>query len=241
MNDTRKPKKGPKRHIADVQAPGTSAPSETSRPVIVTNRPLLKDPMVVGEKDGGTDEKPSRKPPETLSSSAKPELRPLDNSITPDEASSEPDTQDPKAPDAEQQPLADETETVPPPEAVPENPAAQAASNADSVSEPDVPTEDTPARADDQVAADAPKSAVAKKADAAAAEQAKRDAALRKLVDSKQYTLPINATEKRQTKRFVLLGIGLSVLLALIWLDIALDAGIIKLGGLRAPTHFFSN
>ena len=37
------------------------------------------------------------------------------------------------------------------------------------------------------------------------------------------------------------LGVVLAVLLVLAWLDIALDARIISLGGLHAPTHFFSN
>jgi hypothetical protein len=116
-----------------------------------------------------------------------------------------------------------------------------ATSNNDSVPvSAELPGAD-PVPAEDQSIEGSPKNAAAKKAEAEAAEQARHDAALQELVDSKQYALPINTVERRQTKRFVLLGIGLSVLLILIWLDIALDAGIFKLGGLKPVTHFFSN
>lgn len=32
----------------DVSRPGKAKPSATSKPIIITNRPLLQDPMVVG-------------------------------------------------------------------------------------------------------------------------------------------------------------------------------------------------
>ena len=71
--------------------------------------------------------------------------------------------------------------------------------------------------------------------------RAKHAEAVQKLVDAKQYFLPINTVEKRKTKHFVLLGAVLSVLLALTWADIALDAGLIQISGVKPITHFFSN
>ena len=70
---------------------------------------------------------------------------------------------------------------------------------------------------------------------------AKHDAEIQKLVDSKQFFLPINSVEKRRSKRVVLLGVVLSLLLALAWADVALDAGIIQINGVKPVTHFFSN
>lgn len=81
----------------------------------------------------------------------------------------------------------------------------------------------------------------AEQQDAEAEKQAKYDAQIQKLAESKQYFLPINAQEKRRTKRFVVLGVLLSVLLALAWVDVALDAGLIQLGSVKPVTHFFSN
>ncbi len=77
--------------------------------------------------------------------------------------------------------------------------------------------------------------------DAQAAERAKHDAAIQKLIDSRKYELPINATEKSKSKHFVALGVILTILLVVVWADIALDAGLIHLGGLHSVTHFFSN
>ena len=67
--DNSKPRK-----VIDVTEPGKSEPSATSRPIIVTNRPLLQqDPMVVvsDQSDGDSDNRPSGKSqkPETLLSS----------------------------------------------------------------------------------------------------------------------------------------------------------------------------
>lgn len=77
--------------------------------------------------------------------------------------------------------------------------------------------------------------------EAEAAEKAERDRQVQGLITSRRYELPIKTVEDRQTRRFVLLGTGLAVILIVLWLDIALDAGLIHMGGLHAPTHFFSN
>lgn len=81
----------------------------------------------------------------------------------------------------------------------------------------------------------------AKAIEAAAVEEAKHQDAIDKLVESKQYYLPINTVEKRRSRRFVVLGTILSLLLILAWADIALDAGIIHINGVKPVTHFFSN
>jgi hypothetical protein len=79
-------------------------------------------------------------------------------------------------------------------------------------------------------------------ADEASAEDAKaeRQANLQKLVDNKTYYLPINTLETQRTKQFVAVGTLLSILLVLAWADIALDAGLVHIGTLKALTHFFN-
>ena len=72
-------------------------------------------------------------------------------------------------------------------------------------------------------------------------QETKRQAAIDKLTDNKKYYLPINAVEKRRSRRFVILGIILSLLLILAWADIALDSGLIHINGIKPLTHFFSN
>lgn len=210
MSDSKKSKKPAKQAIVDVQQPGQAAPSHTSRPVIVSNRPLLKDPMVVDDdKAAAKPSEQAEKPTETLPVASKPQLHPPETAPTPDNT---------PQPDAGSLP-GDDTAVSPGESAPSENVAS-------ATNEPSAPED--------------PKN-LAKQAEQAAAAKVQHDAAVQQLVDSKQYELPITTPQQRQNQRVVVLGVVLAAVLILIWLDIALDAGIIKLGGLHAPTHFFSN
>ena len=60
-------------------------------------------------------------------------------------------------------------------------------------------------------------------------EEQKRQEAINRMVESKQYFLPINQNQKRKTKHFVIIGILLSIILLVVWLYVASNAGIIKL------------
>jgi hypothetical protein len=74
-----------------------------------------------------------------------------------------------------------------------------------------------------------------------AAKQAEHDQTIQKMIDSKDYALPITNTEKRRSRRVVIFGAVLSIILLLAWVDIALDAGILHISGIKPVTHFFSN
>ncbi len=97
----------------DVDRPGKSAPSATSKPVIVSNRPLLKDPMVVDE-DAALEEETTEK--EELAHSLGPKIQPLNEPDQPEpepEAADEPPAEEPaekKTPPAEPE-AADEEDT----------------------------------------------------------------------------------------------------------------------------------
>jgi hypothetical protein len=208
---------GTKKHIPDVEKPGKSAPAATSKPVLVSNRPILKDPMVVEKADGedGQAEAESHGKKD-LSHGNPPVIQPSDEP-KPDDKPSEPSAV------SSEPPKTDEPET---PNKSPEDEPASP-----KVAEPE------PAGSDQTK----PTTDAEKKLAAEAAKRAEHEAEIQRLVDEGHYILPINTTEKRKAKRFMALGVVLAVLLVLAWLDIALDARIISLGGLHAPTHFFSN
>lgn len=241
MSADNKPKKASKKHIADVQEPGTSAPSETSKPVIVTNRPLLKDPMVV-DKAASSPELEDKTPAAPVSSTAKPKLQPSTEPVPSDDDVAETGKVSDGVESATESNIAREPKTSSEPEAAPHEPTATDAPETSSGAAATAEGSEPQPEANNVPSTDnKPKNTAAQQAELEAAEQAKHDATIQQLIDSKQYVLPINTIEKRKNKQFVILGVAVAVILVLIWLDIALDAGIIRLGGLKPPTHFFSN
>lgn len=187
------PKSGTSKQIMDVSRPGTTAPSDTSKPVIVNNRPMLKDPIIAKTSDQVSD----------VPEKEAPSVGPEKGKIT-----IEPPAKDPNQADDKDQ------------EEVPE----KAVETHDSMEDED---ENDPVKQ------------TAEQANAEAEKIAKHEAEIDKLAESKQFFLPINSIEDRKTKRFILIGVVLSLVLAVVWIDIALDAGLIKLGGLKSLTHFF--
>lgn len=175
--------------IADVEHPGKTAASPTSKPVIVSNRPIIKDPMVVEDSADKQPELPARK------TSTKPKLQPL----TPPSEHEEPQS------DTSQ----DENEVV---NEAPEPPNAEAKNSKKTVEE----SEELEAK-----------------------RKAERAANLQKIANAKTYYLPINSVEKRKTKRFVALGVLLSILLIMIWINIVLDAELMQIDGITPVTSFF--
>ena len=296
-------KKAASKQVMDVSRPGKSAPAATAKPVIVTNRPVLQDPMVVNDesdkdtpvavvpavkRSGGLILQPlsAEKAGEGDSDSHSITVKTKKDSVAKDEtidlpllptiADSIPDDKpaEPEEPAAEEEKPAsketkDESKTEPavPTEAEPEaaaepvkQPEAPSASEvSDEAAEPK-PTEakePAPAEPESKPADETPEHVtsgeVASRAtavpttDGALADENKEelaetqhDKAVEKLIDSKQYYLPVNSVEKRRTKRVILIGIILSIVLALAWVDIALDAGLITIDGVQPITHLFS-
>jgi len=48
--------------VFDISKPGKSAPSSSSKPIIVSNRPILKDPMMVDEQPEDKEDKEETSP-----------------------------------------------------------------------------------------------------------------------------------------------------------------------------------
>jgi hypothetical protein len=238
--------------MKDVTHPDASASSGSSRPIIVTNRPMIKDPMVVDES--GEDNAKSKLSSKTsapkveLESSVKPETKeptePKELVVPPKveqpkettlaKAEEPPKTEasvSPAQPEPEKP--ASEPETEKPPEAKPEKtPEPVKASDG-------VTTKEEEPKGKEQTSEDKQGSVEEKEAEAAA-KQAEHEAAINKLVDSRHYNLPIVTSEQRHNRKAILLGIILILLMAVAWVDIALDAGLITIHGVQPLTHFFS-
>ncbi len=255
-----KPDVGSAKKIIDVTNADESVAEDSSKPIIVTNRPVIKDPMVTAptaaelitkqtaaaaaeappKKSKGVKIEPLSAPPLPIEATddkdekvaepveTKPEKK------KPEKPEPEVEAEPAKESPAEQEPVVEEK----PPKEV-EKPADEPAKEPpeDEKASPEEPVGE-PATGEKAEKSDADKKVTAEKA--AEAEQAKQSEQVEKLVESRQYNLPINSIEKRRSKRFVALGIILSVLLALIWLDVALDAGLIHINNIQPLTHFFS-
>jgi hypothetical protein len=199
--------------IADVARPGKSVPADNSKSVIVPNRPMVKDPMVV--ENAAEAESPPEPSPK-LFAKAERKLQPLEQPAA-----------DTDLPAADKQDAADEKQP--------------AEADKSEASQPAEPAETAPAGDEAPADKEEPNKDAKKAAEAdeaKAAEAAKHQAAVDKLADSKQYYLPINTVEKRRSRRFVLLGVLLSLVLLIAWGDVAIDAGLINSNGLP-HTHFF--
>lgn len=242
--------------ISDIAHPGTSTPSDTSKPII-THRAIMKDPMVV---DG--DDEPGDKDRLVPTKAGETKITPLGEKGPDEDKSPGSDAQDTAMkdgePTAKNEPVADDAsaakeapepsdESPAQPKTVPakdESKTDSGAASAADVSEDE--SEGAEAEADAGSETGDTKSGKGKKAkadeeEAKAAAQAEEEAKTRKLIESKQYFLPLNAVEHRKTARFAALGILLALILAVAWVDIALDAGLIHLGGIKPVTHLFTN
>lgn len=225
-------KKSAAKPIADVAHPDTSLPADTSKPVIITNRTMVKDPMMVEASDENKLEPLSAPLLEVLNKTepkakTKPEPTPEPEVASKPEPVAEVPVEEPES--------AKEAAVEPTPE--PEKPEQVEKTEPEAEPEPEKATE-TEEETEEKPVADE-KTPTVQKSDADL-EQVKQQESIQKLVDSKQYNLPINAVEQRRTKRFIVLGIVLCVVLALAWFEIALDAGLININGIKPFTHFFS-
>ena len=267
--------------IFDVAKPGKSAPTASSKPIIITNRPILKDPMVVDKsgQDAGTAAALAPSKPST-----KIKISPLDEALqavlkTPthtdeDEAPAEKSEAD-TAPDTtpETAEILAEPEVAATPEVTPDQPTDDAAEPvAEATAEPEKaitePTTEqpadegttTPSQTESTPATDEPakpeavstdsstpattegdaQKALSKADEEAARKEAERQAELQKLIESKKFYLPIDRKGKRRTKWHVILGVILILILVVVWVDVALDSGMIHIAGVKPYTHFFS-
>jgi hypothetical protein len=207
------PPKNPK--MTDVTSPGKTAPSASSRPIVVTNRSVLaSDPMIVEAKptpgsDASSDVMMHRTAKTIEPMAADAQVAVVGNA--------------PLAETALVQMTA--PETITPPEPVQE--------------EPKTLTPPAAAPAPEEPLRDAEAAASAAESEAVAAEEA-RQQKLEELVETRAYAVPINAVQRKRSRMFIAAMCILAVVLALVLVDAVLDANIIKLPNGIPHTHFFS-
>ena len=184
----------------------------------------MKDPMMVADK-------PSEEEKVTVTVTSKTSLKPKLQPITAPEAKEESSPSEAEVKPAE----ADEKPAIAAPEPAKEAPEAK--TPAEPV-EPKSETEPATLPSSDVREGDVIKDP-AKEADEQERVETEKAMAIQKLVDSKEFFLPINSVEKRRTKRVVAAGVVLSIALALVWLNMSLDAGLLEIPGVQPVTHFF--
>lgn len=211
--------------ILDITHPSKVTPPATSKPVIVSNRPIIKDPMVSGGAATPLDIKDESEPATTSApvapSKTKLVIQPLSekDKETPvkepaakaEESVAEPELneEEPDQKEAEPEVMAEKPEPIiPEVEASSEDvnddgPESTSSSIPSSFDADEItpPTDDTskPSAKPDQ-----------DEIDAAAAE---RQATLEKLIESKQFFLPINSVHKRKNRRILKISVTLLVLI----------------------------
>jgi hypothetical protein len=194
--------------IVDIQPPKDVAAEASGRPLVVTNRPVLTDPMVKSDADAGSDVAavPMARTGKTI--------KPLDSV----EDTSEKETS-----------LASEPGS---PSGAPKTePAAAEAPSESEVA----PSAETPAPTDiEDTKGDGPDLTRDAEAEATAAETKAEEARLAReeelegLIASGKYFVPINAAARKRTRIYVVLFLVCAVLAAVVLLDLALDMGVIK-------------
>ena len=219
--------------IVDVTKPNDTPPDENSKSVIITKRPLMRDPMMAAPaSDVPVD--PSAEPSNTETTPAPEPVKAGPLSVTHQLVITPPTHDEPTAPAVVgtptlAQPISD---VIKPAEVIATLLADSEPIPAAAVAapEPATPAEPADVKLDplNQEAAEAQ----------AEDEAAKRKAELAALVTSQTYFLPVDAVELKRARYFTVLGVLLIVGLALAWADAALDAGLVAANGVPHTSFF---
>ena len=194
----------PSKKMIDVKK---DAPAEaTSKPVIVTNRPIMADPMVK-QASGAPELEAAEKPKEVRAPSAsKIVIQPIIHN------------DDPEPVETPKPELKEESTPV----------------------EPETPEPEQPAEGGEPEDTQLPADATDKPTEEDDPAEIERRPQLHVLVESQKYFLPITTAEQRKSRRTVVLGTILAIVLLLAWADIAVDAGLVNLPVNLPHTNFFS-
>lgn len=196
----------------DITKPN-AAPESSSRPIIVTNRPLLQDPMMTDAAPSADDDDAKPNPGPLAGSSKK--IQPLA-----DESSEE-------TPSTDNESVTQETEDA----LVPEE--------AEDTDEKETEKESSPEDDDKAQAAvvDAVVAGSTKSTDQVADDiESARQEKVQQLIESKKYVVPLGqATKRKQHQQSVIM---LVVLLVIVGVYLAADFGLIPLP-FELPFQFF--
>ncbi|HSX05446.1 MAG TPA: hypothetical protein VLF69_03190 [Candidatus Saccharimonadales bacterium] len=207
--------------IVDVASPGKNLPSASGRPLLVTNRPVLSDPMVTNATPA-SNEQPVVSAP-VINRTAKT-IAPVSQDLQDAPAK----TQTPEPPAAVEPPVEPANETITTAKEVHQDePAAPAPSGPEEPAEASETVRDSDAEASAE----------------AAKQQAAEDARaqeLERLIESGTYSVPIDAVQRKRSRIFVAVMCVLSLVLLAALADVALDANLVPAPTSVPHTHFFA-
>jgi len=214
--------------IDDVKRPDKVTPTPTSRPVLVTNRPTLKnDPMMTSDdtKDG------VEAIPMTHTARV---IVPINSDITPDDTPDPTDNAEHETKDnASKQHDAVSAEASHP------DPAEVSAVPAEQATPEEMPKQTIEAVLSSGSTRDIGAATNAEEI-AAAEAKAKRKEEVEAIIASGKYAVPIDAIQRRRSRIAIVLLVLLAVGLALILLDLIADVGAVHVSSKVPHTHFFS-
>jgi hypothetical protein len=218
------------RKAMDIVPKNRTMPSSSGKPVIVSHRTIVKDPMAPPEL---TDTPAVEKPRKTLKKTTKTVIEPLHNKLPSEGSDSEkPSEGTVKEPKNEiiTTPKSDGNDSDLPQPKQSSGREELEISKTDAENERQVNTLST----NDEVAEDIKKSIEPKPEDLERERTERRAEAAEVLIESRKYFLPINAVKKRRSIHlawFLLLILG-----SLVAVVVLLDAGILTF--VSAPTDF---
>ncbi len=217
--------------VMDVTHPRNVQPPTTSKPVIVSNRPMIAaDPMIAG-----MPAKPAAEDVELPAGAPEPTVPP--EAVTQNhESKTILPTEDLLK--AMEQPKPVEKAEVQPAE-VPADEPAKIAEPTPPETEPSVKPQDTPAKPEEVPAIETDDEAEEEDDDTPKPETAeqKRERELETIITSGKYYVPINRSGKKRAMVVLVIALCLIGLLAVA--DLLLDMGIVRVSGIP-HTSFFS-
>lgn len=239
--------------VFDVAKPGKSAPDDSSRPVIIGHRTILKDPTVNAPEDPEfPKEEKARETttaPELKATSGEKVVIPIsEKSSSKDkkkktEDSAEEEKTAPEAPEESSEEIfapqakkeKEEVDTTDKPDSTDDKPVKKEDTTEEANNKTEEP--DTAAEKDDE-AAPAETPADQKAADKKEQEEIARQAALEKTVVDKTYFVPIGEVKRKRSNRRALLVLLVVIIIAVALADLLIDSGMIKTN-IKAPVHIF--
>jgi len=218
--------KATEKKVMDVAKPGKSAPSSTSKPVIVGHKPMIQDPMVTPSESG--EETTTSSEEKVTSTRSVKKIVPLGDQ---EEAKKEDAADDEPAAETAEDDSKEEKSKESTAEETTEAVAEEAPAEAETA-------EEKPST-DETAAVDAIASQATKRKEGDLTEEEKKKAeAINKLIEDKTYYLKIgHANKKRNSTIYALLAL---VLVVLVGGTLAIDAGMVETG-ITLPFDLISN
>ncbi len=238
-------KENDKKTVMDISKPGTVKPPLNSKNIIVKSMPIIKDPMVLDDQEN-EDQQLSGPPPLRMGLNRKLNIEPIHNNLVDQDEKEEiknEDVQLDKIDDQEKENKITDEDT---PKIIKATEMTQKGQNLSLLQQPSLENNKNETTNEEKAVGLIQREQVnedssTKQQQLEEDKKKKHDQEINNLILSKKYFLPFNKTQRRKNRRILIAtGIILGIILILVWLDLALDTGLIHINGIHPITHFFS-